>query len=419
MLYLLSYFAGALTILAPCILPVLPFVFARTGRPFMSSGLPLMAGMAMSFAVVGTLAAVAGSWAVQTNEFGRMAALVVLVIMGLALISPAMADRLAGPFVAFGTRLAKRPRAHSGTAQSVGAALLTGAATGFIWAPCAGPILGVLLTGAALEGPSVRTTFLLLAYAAGAATSLGLALLAGNRIVAVVKRSFGLGGWVLKGAGVAVLASVAAVVLGLDTGALAKLPVRGVQTAEKELLRWLPPSGERKALTMPAGMVVRTGAALVLPSQGIMPEISGAVEWLNSPALTAESLRGKVVLVDFWTFGCVNCRNALPHVRGWYDKYKDKGLVVVGVHSPEFAFEKNIGNVKRASRELDVRFPVAVDNNFTIWRAFRNQYWPALYLIDARGHVRFHHFGEGEYERTEQVIEQLLDEARRDARPVT
>jgi thiol-disulfide isomerase/thioredoxin len=138
------------------------------------------------------------------------------------------------------------------------------------------------------------------------------------------------------------------------------------------------------------------------------------VEWLNSPPLTAEGLRGKVVLVDFWTFGCVNCRNALPHVRAWYDKYKDQGLVVVGVHSPEFAFEKNLGNLMRAVGELGVSFPVAVDNNFAIWRAFNNRYWPAHYFVDAKGNIRFHHFGEGEYEKSEQVIRQLLDEARAD-----
>ncbi|RYY59959.1 MAG: redoxin domain-containing protein, partial [Comamonadaceae bacterium] len=129
--------------------------------------------------------------------------------------------------------------------------------------------------------------------------------------------------------------------------------------------------------------------------------------------LAAQDLRGKVVLVDFWTFGCVNCRNALPYVRAWHEKYKDQGLVVLGVHSPEFAYEKNIANVRRAVADLGVGFPVAVDNNFAIWRAFNNQYWPAHYFVDARGNIRFHHFGEGQYAKSEQVIRQLLDEARR------
>jgi thiol-disulfide isomerase/thioredoxin len=159
-------------------------------------------------------------------------------------------------------------------------------------------------------------------------------------------------------------------------------------------------------------------APLALASEGAMPPLAGAVEWLNSPPLSAEQLRGKVVLIDFWTYGCINCRNALPHVREWNRKYKDQGLVVIGVHSPEFAFEKNIGNVKRALTDLDLTFPVAVDNNFALWRAFNNTYWPAHYFIDAKGQIRFHHFGEGDYEQSEQVIRQLLDEARRDARPI-
>jgi thiol-disulfide isomerase/thioredoxin len=150
----------------------------------------------------------------------------------------------------------------------------------------------------------------------------------------------------------------------------------------------------------------------------MLPELNGAIQWLNSPPLTREQLRGKVVLVDIWTYGCYNCRNALPYVREWHRKYKDQGLVVVGVHSPEFAYEKNIDNVKRAVDELQVSFPVAIDNDHAIWRAFNNRYWPAHYFIDAQGRIRFHHFGEGEYEKSEQVIRQLLQEARQGAKPV-
>ena len=140
-------------------------------------------------------------------------------------------------------------------------------------------------------------------------------------------------------------------------------------------------------------------------------ELKGAVLWLNSPPLTREQLRGKVVLIDFWTYSCINCLRALPYVEAWAKKYQDHGLVVIGVHAPEFAFEKNIANVRRALVDLDVPFPVAVDNNFTIWRAFSNQYWPAHYFVDAQGRVRFQHFGEGEYVKSEQVIQQLLREA--------
>jgi thiol-disulfide isomerase/thioredoxin len=148
-----------------------------------------------------------------------------------------------------------------------------------------------------------------------------------------------------------------------------------------------------------------------LPSDGELLSLGKATEWLNSPPLTAAGLRGKVVLIDFWTYTCINWQRSVPYVRAWADKYKDQGLVVIGVHAPEFAFERNLDNVRRFTKDLDVDYPVAIDNDFAIWRAFDNQYWPALYLIDAQGRLRHHQFGEGEYEQSEQVIQQLLAEA--------
>jgi len=147
--------------------------------------------------------------------------------------------------------------------------------------------------------------------------------------------------------------------------------------------------------------------------EGIMPSLDGAVQWLNSPPLSAKDLRGKVVLIDFWTYSCINCLRTLPYVRAWADKYRDQGLVVIGVHAPEFAFERNIANVKKAVADLGVDYPVAIDNNYAIWKAFNNQYWPAHYFVDAQGRIRFHHFGEGEYDKSERVIQQLLAEAGR------
>ena len=187
---LVAYLGGVLTILSPCILPVLPFVFARGDQPFRRSGLPLLAGMALTFALVATLAAVGGGWVVRANEIGRWAALALLALFGLALIFPALSDRMTRPLVAWGSRLTEK----TGAQRGIGSSLLLGVATGLLWAPCAGPILGIIFTTAALEGASASTTLLLLAYAAGAATSLGLALLAGGRIFARMKRSLG-GGW--------------------------------------------------------------------------------------------------------------------------------------------------------------------------------------------------------------------------------
>ena len=397
----LAYLGGVLTILSPCILPVIPFVFTRAGEPFARSGLPLLAGMALAFAAVASLGAVAGGWAVTLNEYARWAAMAVLALAGAMLLMPSLSAWLMRPAVALGARLSSSAAGRSGTPRG---ALLLGVATGLLWAPCAGPVLGLILSAAIMDGPTLRTFFLLLSYALGAATSLALALLLGGRLLAPIKRSLRAGEWLRRGLGAAVLAGVAAIALGLDTGALARLSQAGGSIALEQKL-------------LPARLQ-KMQAALALPVEGSMPPLAGAVAWLNSPPLTREQLRGKVVLVDIWTYGCYNCRNALPYVREWHRKYKDQGLVVVGVHSPEFAYEKNIDNVKRAVDELQVSFPVAIDNDHAIWRAFNNRYWPAHYFIDAQGRVRFHHFGEGEYEKSEQVIRQLLQEARQGAKPV-
>src|SRR5262245_24306262 len=152
-------------------------------------------------------------------------------------------------------------------------------------------------------------------------------------------------------------------------------------------------------------------ASVRLPVEGEMPPLDGATEWLNSPPLTTAGLRGKVVLVDIWTYTCINWLRTLPYVRAWAAKYKDQGLVVIGVHSPEFPFERDVANVRRSVEQMKIDYPIAVDSDHAVWRAFDNEYWPALYLVDAKGHIRYHQFGEGEYERTEQVIRQLLAEA--------
>jgi len=164
-------------------------------------------------------------------------------------------------------------------------------------------------------------------------------------------------------------------------------------------------------MMMKANPPAQSAQVQTLPVEGGMPSLSGAVQWLNSPPLTAEELKGKVVLIDFWTYSCINCLRAIPYVRAWAEKYKDQGLVVIGVHTPEFAFEKNIDNVKKAVSDLKIGYPVAIDNNYEIWRAFRNQFWPAHYFIDAEGRIRHHHFGEGDYDESERVIQQLLAEA--------
>ncbi|MBB4797387.1 cytochrome c biogenesis protein CcdA/thiol-disulfide isomerase/thioredoxin [Brevundimonas bullata] len=402
LLILLSYLAGALTILSPCILPVLPFVFARAGQPFMKSGLPLLLGMALTFAGVATLAAVGGGWAVQANQVGRWIALAVMAVLGLTLIMPSLADRLTRPLVALGSRLTEKASAEQQSGGGVWPSFLLGVATGLLWAPCAGPILGLILTGAALQGASVGTTLLLAAYAAGAATSLAMALLIGGKVFQTMKRSLGVGEWLRKGLGVLVLIGVAAIALGLDTGLLTRLSSGGTNRIEQSLLSRFGAAQPMNAARAPLN---------ALPVEGAMPPLTGATEWINSPPLTTEQLRGKVVLVDFWTYSCINCVRTIPYVRAWAEKYRDQGLVVIGVHTPEFAFEKSPANVRDAVRRFGVTYPVAMDNDFAIWRAFDNRYWPAHYFIDAKGNIRYHHFGEGDYEHSERVIQQLLKEA--------
>ncbi|HEY4338348.1 MAG TPA: cytochrome c biogenesis protein DipZ [Steroidobacteraceae bacterium] len=428
-LALLAFLGGALTIVSPCILPVLPFVFARGGRSFASSTLPLLLGMALTFAGVATLAAVGGAWAIRVNSWGRWAALALLTIFGLALLSRRLADWASRPLVAFGNRVVESGE-RAGSA-SVVQSLLLGVATGFLWAPCAGPILGLILTGAALSGPNPRTTLLLLAYAAGAATSLAIVMLAGGRVVRAFKNSLGAGEWVRRGLGVLVLLAVVAIGLGWDTGILTQLSLNGTNSIEQSLLAKINPStatppqgGAGGAMMMSAHgggtqsgsnaggammmMAPKGAGAGGLPAEGPMPPLTGAIAWLNSPPLSAEGLRGKVVLIDFWTYSCINCLRELPYVKAWAQKYGPDGLVIIGVHTPEFAFERVVGNVQKAIKDLGVTYPVAVDSDYKIWGAFNNQYWPALYFIDGTGTIRHHHFGEGEYDESERIIKQML-----------
>jgi cytochrome c biogenesis protein CcdA/thiol-disulfide isomerase/thioredoxin len=397
----LAYFGGVLTILSPCILPVLPFVFARSDQPFRKSGLPLLAGMSITFALVASLAAVGGGWAVRANQFGRIAALILFALFGLTLLFSSLAERLSRPLVQLGNRLSR----NSDSSASVLNSFLLGIGTGLLWAPCAGPILGLILTGAALQGASTHTAILLLSYAAGAATSLAIALLAGGRLFAAMKRGLGVEEWIRRVLGVAVLAAVAAVAFGLDRGVLTRLSLASTGGLEQRLVDRFHPAKQQKRIVLNQTIDISDSAGTT-----VLPDLSGATAWINSPPLTPASLRGKVVLVDFWTYSCINCLRTLPYIKAWNEKYRASGLVIIGVHTPEFPCEKDESNVGKAVKDLGVLYPVPMDNNYKIWRSFNNEYWPADYFIDATGNIRFHHFGEGAYEESEQWIRTLLKE---------
>jgi cytochrome c biogenesis protein CcdA/thiol-disulfide isomerase/thioredoxin len=399
-IYLLAFIGGVLTILSPCILPVLPFVFARAAQPFRRSGLPLLAGMALTFAVVATAAAFGGHWVVRLNQGGRYLAMLIFLVLGLSLLFPSIAEVLTRPLVRAGGKLQTNPSQETSVVRS----LILGVSTGLLWAPCAGPILGLILTGAAIQGPGTRSSLLLLSFAAGAAVSLGIALFAGNRVFSTMKRSLSFEVWIRRGLGVAVILGVVAIALGWDTNLLTRFSFVNTAKAEEHLI-------DKFHAGRPAILAASTTEAQpALDDEGPFPDLSGAVSWLNSPPLTAKSLRGKVVLIDFWTYSCINCLRALPYVEGWAEKYKNAGLVVIGVHTPEFAFEKERSNVEKAVRGLKLTYPIAIDSDYRIWQAFNNEYWPAHYFIDGKGRIRYHHFGEGEYDESERVIRELLKE---------
>lgn len=398
---LIAFLGGILTILSPCILPVVPFLFARANRT-PGSMLLTLGGMVLTFALVSSLAVVSSDWVLRASSVGRQVALGVMVLFALSLIFSRVGTWLARPLVSLGNRV----DAGAGRLGGPLASVLIGVATGLLWAPCAGPILGVILTGAMLQGASAGTSLLLLAYGLGSALSLGTLIFAGRGLAARLKLSLPVTAWLRRGSGVVVLLAAVAIGTGADDRLLASTSSQGAASLEQSVLKKVPQAID---------YVISKASANPMPnleSQGAMPSLDGAVQWLNSPPLSSESLKGKVVLVDFWTYDCINCQHTLPHVNDWAKKYEKDGLVVIGVHTPEYGYEKIIDNVRQQVRKLDINYPVAIDNQYAIWRAFNNQYWPAHYFIDAKGQVRYSHFGEGRYGEQEQVIQQLLQEAK-------
>jgi thiol-disulfide isomerase/thioredoxin len=338
-----------------------------------------------------------------------------LALFGIALVSSRVAQFGTQSLARLGNWLSNHVQLTSRRTGVAGSFVL-GIATGLLWAPCAGPILGLILTTAALKGASLQTTVLLLAFAGGAATSLGLALSVSAQVSTSMKRLLGVSDSIQKAVGIVVLCGVSIIAPGLDTGLLARASYASTAALEQSVIDHFSQSQESPetadaikvgSTAVPPGQPYRSP----LPTEGHAPALDGAAVWLNSPPLSMEQLRGKVVLIEFWTYSCINCIRTVPYVRAWAEKYKDQGLVVIGVHTPEFAFEKNPDNVRKAAAGFKIDYPVAIDNDYRIWRAFSNSYWPAHYLIDSDGQIRYHHFGEGSYRQTEQAIRDLLKEA--------
>ena len=411
---LLAFVGGILTILSPCILPVVPLVFSRSGRGFFRETAPMLLGLAVAFTAAAVLARATAHWLLVANEIGRNIALFLLAIVGLSLLSTHAAEWLTRPAARAGASLL-----GGAAAGSPGRNVVLGMAIGLLWAPCAGPILGLVIAASA-TAQAPRAAALFLTFALGAVISLAAVNAVGDRLLARMRRAGAADVVVRRVLGAATLVTVVALFFGWDRTLFAKGSLVRTAGAEELLVARLAPS--HNVAPHPAGESLDAFAAdeaartadIALPQgEGQMANFDGATEWINSAALTPELLRGKVVLVDFWTFECYNCLNALPHVKELYAKYKDRGFVVVGVHTPEFARERVPDNVRREVSRLGITYPVVIDNDHRIWNAYHNQYWPAAYFADATGKMRFYHFGEGRYDEQDKVVARLL--AERDA----
>ncbi|MDQ6827378.1 MAG: cytochrome c biogenesis protein/redoxin [Gemmatimonadota bacterium] len=408
---LLAFLGGVLAMFSPCVLPIVPFVFARTGRPFFRATVPMLAGLALTFAAIISLATVSAGWVARANDVGRIAALVLLALVGVSLLVPRIAEIGTRPMVALGARLdswASRPRT-SGAGDVLGNVVI-GSAVGLLWAPCAGPILGLVVSTAALSGADVRVALLAISFAAGTVTALALVMMAGGKLLARLRTTLAAERWVRRGLGVLTLAGVLVIATGLDRSLYATGEILPTTRAEQLLVSALggaKPGGTAIDIGLPVESVVKH---VTLEDLGGLPDFAGGSAWINSAPLTPETLKGKVVLVWFWTFECYNCLNTLPHVKALDAKYRDKGLIVIGVHTPELPRERVEANVRNAVKRLGITYPVVIDDSYAIWNRWHNQYWPAAYYVDKSGRVRFHHFGEGSYEEQETVVKQLLAE---------
>jgi cytochrome c biogenesis protein CcdA/thiol-disulfide isomerase/thioredoxin len=394
LLLLIGFVAGVVTAISPCVLPVLPILLAGGGAGGRRRPYAIIAGLVASF----TVFTLTTAWIVNRlglpSDFLRNAALVLLFVVAATLLVPRLGELLERPFLRL-TRL--RPAGSSG-------GFVLGASLGLVFTPCAGPIFSYVAVRAGSEHLNLKAVLLIVAYALGAAVPMLLVALGGREFATRLRRPL-----VRPALGVVMALAGVAIVFHLDTKAQTALGgytnhIQNLIERNHYVDRHL--NGRRSE---PKLVAAATGAQ---PGDyGAAPDFRGISHWLNTPGdlpLSLASLRGKVVLIDFWTYSCINCLRTLPHLEAWNAAYRKDGLVVVGVHTPEFEFEHSLANVRDATHRLGVHYPVALDNDYATWNAYSNQYWPAEYLLDRRGHLRDYHFGEGEYDRTERLIRTLL-----------
>jgi cytochrome c biogenesis protein CcdA/thiol-disulfide isomerase/thioredoxin len=375
------------------VLPVLPIVLAggATGgprRPF-----AVIAGLVLSFTVFSLTAATLLSALGLPEDLLRDLAIGVVFLVGLSLVWPRLGDLLGRPFYALGRR---RPSDASG-------GFVLGLSLGLLFTPCAGPVIAAVATVAATQSLSIEAFAITLAYGLGAGVVLlGVALAARRGLSLSPVRAHAPA--LRRVLGVMVLAVAVLMVYGVDTRLQTRVPeyTRALQGLEESAAA----QDELDELVGAPGLADDER----LDDFGLAPEFQAIEGWINSGPLTMAALRGKVVVLDFWTYSCINCLRTLPHLKAWDEAYRGDGLVIVGVHTPEFAFEREPDNVRRAVSDHGIEYPVALDTDFATWSAWQNRYWPAKYFVDRSGHVRYAHFGEGDYEESERVIRQLLAE---------
>jgi cytochrome c biogenesis protein CcdA/thiol-disulfide isomerase/thioredoxin len=432
LLILFGFLAGAATAVSPCVLPVLPIALSAGATGGRRRPLGIVAGLTLSF----TFATVALVYVITAlglpGDLLRNLAIAVLLAFGISLMVPPVAARIEAWLSRFSGRAGGARRGGEGFWSGT----LVGASLGLVYAPCAGPILAGVITVSASQTFTAGRLAVAFSYGLGSAAVLYLLMLGGRRVVAPLARR-GPGLQVAMGA-VMVLVALAMVKdydLEFQSSIASDLPSFLVNPSEPledtaaardaieeirgESAHGIGARAASGAAEGPHRPGPAAGPSSGLPDYGPAPDFVGNQRWFNTPGgrpLTMSELRGRVVLVDFWTYSCINCLRTLPYLEAWDRRYRGDGLTIVGVHSPEFPFEKDAGNVEDAIERHGIRYPVAQDNDFATWTAYGNQYWPAEYFVDSRGHVRFAHFGEGSYEEKEKVIRELLAEAGHRAR---
>ncbi len=422
LLILFGFIAGAATAVSPCVLPVLPVALSAgaTGGRRRPAG--VVFGLTLSF----TFATVALVYVIDAlglpDDLLRNLAIAVLIGFGLVLLLPAVSARVEGAVSRFTARFTPKNQGEGFWSGS-----LVGASLGLVYAPCAGPILAGVITVTASQSFTVDRLAIAFAYALGSALVLYLLMIGGRRLIAPLAKRSG-----------KLQAAMGIVMIAFGIGMAAQWDLRFQNWIADDLPAFVVnPTGElessdasierlaslRSDHSTPQAREIAEGVAAAqseertasdLPVIARAPEIAGTQEWFNTPGdepLTMSGLRGKVVLIDFWTYTCINCIRTQPWLNAMYDRYGDRGLEIIGVHTPEFPFERDAGNVESAIERAGIRYPVVQDNEYTVWNSYANQYWPAEYFIDSNGNVRYAHFGEGDYAHKEEVIRELLADA--------